>query len=247
MGIIVSGIKLIKPAYDFCLQMAKKVDTRTLQREIEYTVRDCFYALRPLCSKYQKVCDMRDAYGNHELCIGEWFREKRGNWQKLGSPIEHTNSVFSIIKKYGDQVKPHVRKTIKKEFAELVDLAKQLQSYEDLTVKLDIPPTEVFEHDCLGGDEPSIAIESAVLIAVAIETQDPNVIFLFREGGKEPDSRELNDEKKTPLFEDIISYLVDLFKKADAEVSKVRNHNEKIMEQMKQIVAPLKIADSLKG
>jgi hypothetical protein len=227
--------------------MAPKVDTRTLQREIEYTVRDCFYALRPLCPKYQKVCDMKDAYGNHELCIGEWFREKRGSWQKLGSSIEHTNSVFSIIKKYGDQVKPHVRKTIKKEFAELVDLAKQLQSYEDLIVKLDIPPTEVFEHKCCGGDEPSMAIEPAVLTAVAIETQHPHKIFLFKEGGKEPESRELEDESKTPLFEDIVSYLVELFKKADAQVSLVRNHNQKIMEQMKQIVAPLKIANSLKG
>jgi hypothetical protein len=41
--------------------------------------------------------------------------------------------------------------------------------------------------------------------------------------------------------------LVELFKKADAQVSLVRNHNEKIMEQMKQIVAPIKIANSLKG
>jgi hypothetical protein len=70
---------------------------------------------------------------------------------------------------------------------------------------------------------------------------------LFKEGGKEPDSRELEDESKTPLFEDIVSYLVELFKKADAQVSLVRNHNEKIMEQMKQIVAPMKIANSLKG
>jgi hypothetical protein len=248
MGIIVSGIKLIKPAYDFCLQMTEKVNTCRLQKQMECLVQDCFATLKPLSSSLKTVTRASTPYGTREILIGEWIREKSGH-QKLGSLVGSNSEVFSLIRQHGEQMKPLARRTISNEFSQLVDLAKQLISYKDLMVRMDIPPTEVFEHQCYGyeGDEPSMAIESAVLIAVAIETQDPNEIFLFKEGGKEPESRELNDEKKTPLFEDIISYLVELFKKADAQVSLVRNHNEKIMEQMKQIVAPLKIANSIKG
>ena len=32
MGIVVAGVRLIKPKYDFVLKTAEKVDTRTLQR-----------------------------------------------------------------------------------------------------------------------------------------------------------------------------------------------------------------------
>jgi hypothetical protein len=41
--------------------------------------------------------------------------------------------------------------------------------------------------------------------------------------------------------------MVDLFKRADAEVAGVREHNERIMEEMSVIVGPWKIANQLKN
>jgi hypothetical protein len=244
MGIIASGIKLIKPAYDFCLQMIPKVDTKTLQKQMESLVHDCFVTLKPLSSGLKTVTRMSTSYGTREILIGEWIRDRSGH-QKLGSLVWGTDDTFNCMREHGEQMKPLVRRTISNEFSQLVDLTKQLISYRDLTVKLDIPPTEVYEHECLIGTEVNLAPKT--VYSIAIETQDPNDIYLFVEGEKEAKARKLTDEAKTPVFEDIISHLVDLFKKADAEVSRVRNHNEKIMEQMKQIVAPLKIANSLKG
>jgi hypothetical protein len=244
MGIIVSGIKLIKPAYDFCLQMAPKVDTKTLQKQMESLVQDSFATLKPLSSSLKTVTRIPTSYGTREILIGEWIRDKSSH-QKLGSLVWNDYEVFRCIKEHGEQMKPLVRRTISNEFSQLVDLAKQLISYNDLTVKLNIPPTEVYEHECISGE--AVMLIPRVVYSIAIETCYPLKILLYAEGEKEPKERDLTAEAYTPIFEDIVSYLVDLFKKADAEVSRVRNHNEKIMEQMKQIVAPLKIANSIKG
>jgi hypothetical protein len=244
MGIIASGIKLIKPAYDFCLQMVPKVDTKTLQKQMESLVHDCFITLKPLSSGLKTVTRTSTSYGTREILIGEWIRDRSGH-QKLGSLVWGTDNTFRCMREHGEQMKPLVRRTISNEFAQLVDLTKQLISYRDLTVRMDIPPTEVYEHGCYVGEQVKLAPK--VVYSIAIATQSPVDIILFIEGEEEAEEKKLSDEKKTPIFEDIVSYLVDLFKKADVEVSKVRDYNEKIMEQMKQIVAPLKIADSLKG
>jgi hypothetical protein len=229
--------------------MIPKVDTKTLQKQMESLVHDCFVTLKPLSSGLKTVTRMSTSYGTREILIGEWIRDRSGH-QKLGSLVWGTDNTFKCMREHGEQMKPLVRRTISNEFSQLVDLTKQLISYKDLTVKLDIPPTEVYEHECLIGISPEkggVNLAPKTVYSIAIETQNPNDIYLFVEGEKAAKARQLTDEAKTPIFEDIISYLVDLFKKADAEVSKIRAHNEKIMEQMKHIVAPLKIAESLKG
>jgi hypothetical protein len=245
MGIMASGIKLIKPAYDFCLQMAPKVDTKTLQKQMESLVHDCFVTLKPLSSGLKTVTRISTSYGTREILIGEWIRSKAG-YQKLGSPVWGTDDTFQCMREHGEQMKPLVRRTISNEFSQLVDLTKQLISYRDLIVMMDIPPTQIYEHD-ISTAEATVTLTSRVAHSIAIETNNPYGILLYTEEATKPKERDLTKEEHTPIFEDIISYLVDLYKKADTEVSKIRAHNEKIMEQMKHIVAPLKIADSLKG
>jgi hypothetical protein len=241
MGIILSGIRLIKPAYDFCLQMTKKVCTRSLQREMEKLVNHCFYTLKPLASQLTTVERIPTSYGAREILIGEWMREKSSH-QKLGSLISE-DETYNFIRKYGEQMKPLVRKTIRTEFAQLTDLTKQLISYEDLTVKMDIPETEVTEHY---NSMEGVNIHSMIINKIGIKTSDPWHIILFQKNGKE-EERDLKEEEKAPLFEDIISYMADLFKKADAKVGQARNHNENIMKKMVDVIAPLKIAKGLKG
>lgn len=146
-------------------------------------------------------------------------------------------------------LKPHVREPIKKEFAELVDLTKKLQSYNEVLVKLEIPETEVFEYDCpyCPGCENEVKVTSMAVNEIGIRTSNPWDLLLFSAKEKEPQERCLTNESKACLFEDIISYTVDLFKKANVEVEVVREHNQKIMEEMSAIVEPWKIANQLKN
>lgn len=248
MGIIIAGLKLIKPAYDFVLEMAPGVYTDGLQSGMEKFVNDCFQTLRPLTYKYTEVCEVEHRWGKETLCIGEWLRLKY-RYQTYGSTLERSEQVFTYIRDYGDELKPHVRKPIKDDFAKLVDLAKNLQSYNEVVVKLEIPETEVFEHYCpkYSYDDKAITITSIVASAIGIKTSDPWTLLLFKDGEEEPEERSITDESEASLFEDIISHMVELFKRADAEVSVVREHNEKIMEEMSRIVGPWKIANELKN
>jgi len=253
MGIIIAGLRLIKPAYDFVLSMAPRVHTKALQSGMEKFINDCFQTLRPLTYKFREVCDIEHhSYGGHtyttKLCIGEWLRVK-SSYQTYGSSLDYSESFFNDIRNYGDKLKPHVRKPIKKEFAELVDLAKKLQSYNDVLVKLEIPETEVFEHHCpsFSYDDKAITVTSMVVNAIGVKTSDPWTLLFFQRRKEEPERRSLTDESKASLFEDIIDHMVDLFKRADAEVAGVREHNEKIMEEMSVTVGPWKIANQLKN
>lgn len=252
MGIIIAGLKLIKPAYDFVLQMAPKVHTNALQGNMEKFVNDCFQTLRPLTYKYREVCDIEHRYGGRtyttKLCIGEWLRVK-STYQTYGSTLDHSESVFNYIRNYGDELKTHVRRPIKEDFARLVDLAKELQSYNEVLVKLQLPEKEVFEYYCpnFSYDDKAIKLTSMTLNAIGVKTSDPWTLLLFQNEEEEPETRHLTDESKVSIFEDIISYMVDLFKRADAEVSVVREHNEKVMEEMARIVGPWKIANQLKN
>jgi len=237
MGIIVSGIRIIKPAYNFCLQTIEKVDTTELQGILINTVYECFRTLKPLSRILRKVTttDMGD-----EIFIGEWIRERWG-YQKYGSIIRKPKT-FQLMVKYGDKMKPFVRKTIASEFSELVDLTKQLQSYDDLTIELDIPPTDLCEPEL---DDYECTIINRVITRIGLETKCPNRILLWA-GNVVAIERDIDDMVNVPLFEDIISYLVELYKKADDGVRQVREHNEKILAKMEEIVAPLRIAEAFR-
>jgi len=250
LGLIIAGLRIIKPAYDFCLQTAPKINTRVLQSEMEKFVTGCFQALKPLSYDFKEVTQITEKYyGNTytaTLCIGEWLRE-RGVYQKYGSSIDRPEDFFNCIRRYGEYLKPHVRKPIKDVFANLVDLTKSLRPYNEILVKLEIPETEVFEHYCpyRGGDSTTVTITSMVVNAIGVRTSYPWDLLLFKSGEEEPEIRDITNQSKVSIYEDIISYMVDLYKRAEAEVSVTRKHNEEIMREMEQIVAPFKIAISL--
>ncbi|MGC8936544.1 MAG: hypothetical protein ACP5KV_04175 [Candidatus Methanomethylicaceae archaeon] len=245
MGIIINGVRLIKPLYDYVLQTVPKIDTRGLQKNMEDFVKDCFMTLKPLSHEHREVCYL-DSY---TLCLGEWIRIKFGG-QRYGSYLNSSDSFFKYIREYGDRLKPWVRKPIKMEFCELVDLAKALRPYDDILIKLDIPRTEVFEYYChtsrRGDNDQRIKISSMTINAIGIRTSYPWILLLYKEGEGEPEHREISGESKISIFEDIISYIVKLFKMADQQISAVREHNEKVMEKMSSTVKPWKIANNLK-
>jgi len=246
MGIVIAGIRLIKQHYDFVLRMAEKVDTRTLQREMENFVYESFSTFKPLRRKFKEICTVTEKTryytSTYNLCIGEWIRRK-SRYHQYGSIVDHSESFLKIIREHGDELKPHVRKSIKEDFAKAVDLTKQLIMYRDFEVSVCIRPREVYTYlylYCRGG-KSGIEIKPVKIERLTIKTQSPTRIFY----GKDT-SIQLEDESNVSIVEDLIDDLVDLFRKADAEVCKVREHNERVMKQIEDVVAPYKIVNHLR-
>jgi len=246
MGIVIAGIRLIKQHYDFVLRMAEKVDTQTLQKEMENFVYESFLTFRPLCRKFKKIYtfDVETQYGTSkwDLCMGEWIRE-RASYQQYGSIVDDRESFLEIIREYGDILKPHVRKSIKEDFAKAVDLTKQLIMYRDFEVSVCIRPREVYTYRYLHYRErkSGVEIKPVKIERLTIKTQLPTKVLYGKDS-----SIKLEDESNVSMVEDLIDDLVDLFKKADAEVCEVREHNERVMKQIEDVVAPYKIVNHLR-
>jgi hypothetical protein len=241
MGLIVEGIRRIKPQMDFIVRSIPKVDVRSLQDKMEMTVYDCFRALMPLSSEYKVVCETSDG---SKLCIGEWIRVK-DSWHRYGSIADSKSMFFRLIREYGYRLKPFVRRTIKHDFASLVDLAVKLKSYVDMTVEMEIPEIVIYRCRIFDYGDAGVALMPFKAEKIAISLRCPTyVTFMNGEDGK--DIR-IIDEEDMPMVEDVIDYVVELYKRADAQVAVVREHNEKVLEEMRRIAEPWKLANSIKN
>lgn len=247
MGIVVAGVRLIKPKYDFVLKTAEKVDTRTLQRKMENFVFDAFRAFKPLRHKFKQVLEVKEEapYGTYSywLCMGEWIREK-SRYYKYGSLIESPKTFLKTIKKYGDELKPHVRKPIKEDFAKAVDLVKHLIEYDDVIVDVEPRAKTVETYNFLAHKPEPVEIKPIEIGKLLIKTENPRRVYY--QGSLDGPYIELYDGANVAIIEDLIDDLAQLFKKAEAEVGKVREHNEHVMEQIEDVVAPYKIMSSLR-
>jgi hypothetical protein len=248
LGIIVSAIQKIKPTYDFCLQMARNVHTCDMQDEMEKFVIKCFKALKPLSDRHKNVCHLDQEYGYGELCVGEWLR-CRYSYQRYGSYVESADRFFELIRKYGEKVQHHVRRSIAKEFEELVELVVQLKPHNSIRIHTEIPETEVFAYEVDRGsitEHAGITIRRMTAKAVGFETRDPWAIDIELING-EHRTIGISSDSRVIVFEDLVGYLADLYVKAEAAVSEVKKHNEAIMAEMDKVVAPWMVTNSFKG
>lgn len=238
MGIILSGVERVKPLYEEALKIMSKVSTFKLQRDLESFVFSCFEALKPLSYELRDVCSL--GYGKW-LCVGEWIRIRDGS-HVMGSLINQPDRLFELVREHGEHIGNFVRNVVRREFMELVRLTRRLKPYDNINVKVNIPETVVCEI-YIGQDY--IDIKPMKVRAVELETNYPQGIRLICDDGSK--YREITDSSKIVLFEDIIGYVVELYRKADREVSIIKQHNYEILEKMSDIVMPFKVARELKG
>lgn len=238
MGTIARIIRNLSPKLDEILNIAPKIFTRSLQSDMENFVFKCFEQLKPFSHEFKKVCELGDSY---ELYVGEWIREKR-EWQKYGTVVQY--HFLDVIREHGDKIKPFVRTPIKDVFAELVDLTKQLVPYKDFSVRIDIPEIELRSYSC-DRVYKRVNEKSIVVNVLLVETKDPWMLELFRDRNVQW-CMDIDDIRSLIVLEDIIDYVVELYRKADVELSVVKKHNESIMSVMEELVTPWKIAKELK-
>jgi hypothetical protein len=242
MGLIVEGIRRVKPQVDFIVRSIPKVDVRSLQEKMEKTVYDCFRALMPLSYEHRVICKLSDG---DELCLGEWIRIKYSEYQKYGSIVDDESRFFTLIREYGYHIKPWVRKPIKRDFTNLVDLAVKLKPYVDITVETDIPETVVYRYRIHEYDNEGVVLMPFKAKKISISFRCPTyVTFMNDEDGKD---MRVTDEEDIAMIEDIVDYVVELYRRADAQIAVVREHNEKVLEEMRRIAEPWKLTNIIKN
>ena len=242
MGVIISGVRMISEPYNYILQKAKDVRVSKLAAELETFINNSFAGLRPLSHKYKVVCNMSEEHTNY-LCVGTWLRTKWGrNSRGYGS---HVGNIVPYILKYGDELSEHVRRPIKDDFADIVDLTKELKKYEDISEVIGIEPKKLYKYNMSWHDD-CVEVHEKEVKELSLNTSSPKTVVMMTENDEDPWKVDITYERSPAVIEDVIDNVVRLYNMVDAKLSVVRDHNQQIMSQIDQIVTPHMLLKALK-
>ncbi len=245
MGVIISGVRMISEPYNYILKKSMDIQVSTLQHDLNKFLNESFAALRPLSYKYKEVCNIHNDndYHDHYLCIGTWLRTKWGRGSGYGS---HVDSIVPYILKYGDELKPHVRRPIKDDFADIVDLTKKLKEYEDIEETITMSPRKIFKYKMSGWKAHYIEVSEKEVEVLSLSTTSPEYVRMISENDEKPWSIDIGYSNAPAVIEDVIDAVVQLYDKVDTRLSVVRDYNQQLEAQIDQLATPHKLLKAFK-
>jgi len=239
MGVIISGVRMISEPYNYILQKSWDIHVYELKSNLVRFLNDSFGALKPLSHKYKTVCDINEEPGRstHYLCVGSWLRTRWGS-RGHGS---HVNDIIPYVLKYGDELKEHVRRPIKDDFAKAVDLTKELKEYEDIGEAITVSPRKLHSYWMYR----SLEVNEKTVNGLTLNTSMPKIVIL-KSDGDDSWRIDISNDNSPAVIEDIIDDVVRLYDMVDAKLSVVREHNQRITSQIDQVIMPYKLLNAFK-
>jgi len=257
MGVIVQTILALKDRYDYVLRTAKDINTVSLETDLEKLVFKSFEALRPLRSEYMVVGDLKDSTGKvyEQIGVGEFIRQKL-TYETYGSNFRPDSEwsrrrFLGLMRSHGHLVTPHVRTSIQEDFERLIQITKDLKPYDELTVSLEVnPPITVHRHTCNKyGAIPVLELDDKKVEKLFLKTSDSEKVVYNKvkenESGCWPDILDVSYEANIPVVEDLIDYLVNIYKMAGELVDVTKRHNEPLTTKMDMIAGVYRISKCL--
>lgn len=256
MGVIVQTILGLKDRYDYVLQAAEEINTGSLETDLERLVFKSFEALRPLRSEYKVVGDLKDDTGKvyEQIGVGEFIRQK--SWSDTYGSNFRPDSEWSrrhfvdLMRSHGHLVTPHVRTSIKEDFERLVQITKELRPYDELTVPLEVdPPITVHRHNYSYSRPRHLELDDKKVVKLFLKTSDSRRVVYNKvkdnESGCWPDLIDVSSEANIPVVEDLIDYLVKIYKMAGELVDETKRHNEPLTTEMDTLTSAYKVSKCL--
>jgi len=257
MGVIVQTILALKDRYDYVLRTAKDINTVNLETDLENLVFKSFEALRPLRSEYKIVGDLKDSTGKvyEQIGVGEFIRQK-STYETYGSNFrpdsEWSRKRFvNLMRSHGHLVTPHVRTSIQEDFGRLMQITKDLKVYDELTVSLEVTPSLiVHKHTCNKYTaNPVLELDDKKVEKLFLKTSDSEKVVYNKvkenESGYWPDLIDVSYEANIPVVEDLIDYLVKIYKMAGELVDVTRSHNDPLTTEMDTLASAYKVSKCL--
>jgi hypothetical protein len=257
MGVIVQTILALKDRYDYVLQATKDINTVNLETDLERLVFKSFEALRPLRSEYMVVGDLKDSTGKvyEQIGVGEFIRlksthETYGSNFRPDSEWSRTRFI-ELMRSHGDLITRHVSTSKQEDFGRLMQITKDLKPYDELTVSLKIDPLLTVHKHTYNKYAAFrvLEIEDKKVEKLFLKTSDSEKVVYNKvkenESGYWPDLIDVTYEANIPVVEDLIDYLVKIYKMAGELVDVTRRHNEPLMAEMDMIASAYKVSKCL--
>jgi hypothetical protein len=257
MGVIVQTILALKDRYDYVLRTAEDINTKTLQHNLDDLIFKSFDALRPLRSEYKVVGDLKDSTGKvyEQIGVGEFIRLK-SNYETYGSNFRPDSEwsrrhFVDLMRSHGHLITPHVRTSIQEDFGRLMQITKDLKFYDELTVSLEVdPPITVHRHTYNNYSNHLLEMDEKRVVKLFLKTSDSERVVYNKvkenESGYWPDLIDVSSEANIPVAEDLIDYLVKIYKKVSELVDETRRHNGPLTTEMDTLASAYKVSKCLK-
>jgi len=234
MEILASWMRTVAEYRSHLTQSAERINTFLLNVEMECFVFNCFKAIKPL--SYKPVIVVSE--GDHAIVLGTLVGLK---FRRKKTRTRNESDLFNIIREYGAQMKPYVRRAISEEFSALVGFTSKLTPYTDVNFSVDIPPTTICKHDATG----QFHFDPIEVDSLLVKTTWPYVVRFFKDG-REVNWGDVGDPAFYLMAEDIIEHVVRLYKHAESELPAIIERNNGIMREMERIVAPFIVAKEMR-
>ena len=258
MGVIVQTILALKDRYDYVLQATKDVNTKTLQDNLDELVFKSFEALRPLRSEYKIVGDITNSEGKvyEQIGVGEFVRQKSTN-ETYGSNFRPDSEwsrrrFVDLMRSHGNLITSHVSTSKQEDFGRLVQIINDLKFYDELTVSLEVNPSiTVHKHTCNKYTAFRVLeLDEKKVEKLFLSTSDPEkVVYNKRVENNSSwvsiDNIDVTYESNIPVVEDLIDYLVKIYKMAGELVDVSRSHNEPLTTEMDTLASAYKVSKCL--
>jgi len=257
MGVIFQTILALKDRYDYVLRTAKDINTVSLETDLEKLVFKSFEALRPLRNEYKVVGDLKDSAGKvyEQIGVGEFIRQK-STCETYGSNFRPDSEwsrrrFMNLMRSHGHLVTPHVRASIQEDFGRLMQITNNLKFYDELTVSLEVdPPITVHRHTCNKYTAtPVLELDEKKVVKLFLKTSDSEKVVYNKvkenESGYWPSLLDVSYEANIPVVEDLIDYLVKIYKMAGELVDVTKRHNGPLTTEMDTLASAYKVSKCL--
>jgi len=247
-------ISELLPKFRDIQEIVPRIHTRSLQKDMEDIVFKCFMGFAPLRHRMtnEPVFTERTSWGGYEgYFVGKWINRiylgnpqgRRSKYER-GSTITDHDEFLKLIRSHGYQIADVVRNPIRGAFREAVSLVKELIPYDTLKFTRDVNvEVALFRaYDWYSCDPVPEMVNKVLVKTIAVSTDYP-----YRLEISPRKELSLGNINCVLAIEDILDEVLELYREAEKEVRKVREHNERILEELKEVTAPYWLSSEIKS
>lgn len=235
MGELFEAFLTIKPYVDEILARAKEVENARFAGALDAEVYNIFRSLCPLSSKNVFVSTSFSDGG--KVRVKKWI-SICAPWETRGRPVDQYRFV-SLILDIGEKIAPFVRKEIREEFSELLNLTKRLREVKNIVAVKDMSLSGKMVFQVSSSSEKryrvrslSIGASSPFTVVVTVDSEKNPLSFHFHEGFY---------VETAVLLEEVLPDIVSLEKNLYRSVVRQNKRNKMILSKMREVVAPYNI------
>jgi len=226
-------ISELLPKFRDIQEIVPRIHTRSLQKDMEDIVFKCFMGFAPLRHRMtnEPVFTERTSWGGYEgYFVGKWINRiylgnpqgRRSKYER-GSTITDHDEFLKLIRSHGYQI---------------ADCLLYTSPTRDVNVEVAL----FRAYDWYSCDPVPEMVNKVLVKTIAVSTDYP-----YRLEISPRKELSLGNINCVLAIEDILDEVLELYREAEKEVRKVREHNERILEELKEVTAPYWLSSEIKS